>query len=60
MKPACFDLVRAASLDEATRLLGEAVGAGNGKALAGSQSLEPVLNLRIAQPELLVDITSIP
>lgn len=58
MKPARFDYARAASLDEATRLLGEAGGAG--KALAGSQSLGPMLNLRIAQPELLVDITSIP
>ena len=58
MKPARFDYARAASLDEATRLLGEAGGAG--KALAGSQSLGPMLNLRITQPELLVDITSIP
>jgi carbon-monoxide dehydrogenase medium subunit len=58
VKPARFDYARAASLDEATRLLGEAGGAG--KALAGSQSLGPMLNLRIAQPELLVDITSIP
>lgn len=58
MKPARFDYARAASLDEATRLLSEAGGAG--KALAGSQSLGPMLNLRIAQPELLVDIASIP
>jgi aerobic carbon-monoxide dehydrogenase medium subunit len=58
VKPARFDYARAASLDEATRLLSEAGGAG--KALAGSQSLGPMLNLRIAQPELLVDVTSIP
>ena len=30
------------------------------KAVAGSQSLGPMLNLRLAQPDLLVDITSIP
>lgn len=58
MKPARFDYARAASLDEATKLLSEA--GGTGKALAGSQSLGPMLNLRIAQPELLVDVTSIP
>ena len=58
MKPARFDYARAASLDEATKLIAEARGAG--KVLAGSQSLGPMLNLRLAQPELLVDITSIP
>lgn len=58
MKPAPFHYARAASLDQATRLLGELGGAA--KALAGSQSLGPMLNLRIAQPEMLVDITSIP
>jgi len=58
VKPARFDYARAASLDEATKLLSEA--GGTGKALAGSQSLGPMLNLRIAQPELLVDVTSIP
>ena len=44
------DYARAASLDEATKLLSEA--GGTGKALAGSESLGPMLNLRIAEPEL--------
>jgi aerobic carbon-monoxide dehydrogenase medium subunit len=57
MKPAAFDYERPASLDEATELLAEA-GVFS-KAVAGSQSLGPMLNLRLAQPALLVDITSI-
>jgi aerobic carbon-monoxide dehydrogenase medium subunit len=58
MKPAAFDYERPASLDEATQLLAEA--GVFAKAVAGSQSLGPMLNLRLAQPELLVDITAIP
>lgn len=58
MKPAAFDYERPASLYEATQLLAEP-GVFS-KAVAGSQSLGPMLNLRLARPELLVDITSIP
>ncbi len=58
MKPAAFDYERPGSLDEATQLLAEP-GIFS-KAVAGSQSLGPMLNLRLAQPELLVDITAIP
>jgi carbon-monoxide dehydrogenase medium subunit len=58
MKPVAFDYERPGTLSEATALLGEAGVAS--KAIAGSQSLGPMLNLRLAQPELLVDITSIP
>ncbi|MBI3434947.1 MAG: FAD binding domain-containing protein [Proteobacteria bacterium] len=57
MKPAAFDYERPGSLEEATRLL--AVPGIFSKAVAGSQSLGPMLNLRLAQPELLVDITAI-
>jgi carbon-monoxide dehydrogenase medium subunit len=57
MKPAAFDYERPGRLDEAVRLLGEPGVAS--KAVAGSQSLGPMLNLRLAQPELLVDITAI-
>jgi carbon-monoxide dehydrogenase medium subunit len=57
MKPAAFDYERPASLNEAIGLLAEP--GVNAKALAGSQSLGPMLNLRLAQPELLVDITAI-
>ncbi len=58
MKPARFDYARPASLDEAVALLG--TGAGVVKCLAGGQSLGPMLNLRLVQPDLLVDITRIP
>jgi carbon-monoxide dehydrogenase medium subunit len=57
MKPIDFDYVRPATLDEAIQLLGEE-GVFS-KIVAGSQSLGPMLNMRLAQPELLVDITSI-
>ena len=58
MKPARFDYARPASLDEAVALLG--TGGGVVKCLAGGQSLGPMLNLRLVQPDLLVDITRIP
>ncbi len=58
MKPNAFDYERPASLQEAGTLLSEqGVFA---KAIAGSQSLGPMLNLRLAQPDLLVDVTGIP
>src|SRR5262249_5681380 len=43
-------------LREALELLG---GAMDAKVLAGGQTLAPMLNLRLAQPALLVDITRI-
>ena len=59
MKAAKFDYERPADLDGALRLLG---GGGDvyAKVLAGGQSLGPMLNLRLAQPGLLVDVTRIP
>lgn len=57
MKPVDFEYERPASLDQALSLLGlDGVFA---KPIAGSQSLGPMLNMRLAQPDLLVDITSI-
>ncbi len=54
MIPSKFDYVRPSSLDEATRAL---AGAGDdAKVIAGGQSLLPLLRLRLANPELLVDI----
>jgi carbon-monoxide dehydrogenase medium subunit len=56
MKPVAFDYARPATLAEALALLAatpEAV------VLAGGQTLGPLLNLRLAQPALLVDITRI-
>jgi CO/xanthine dehydrogenase FAD-binding subunit len=52
-----FDYVAAGSYDEAVRLLAESAGAGyEPKLLAGGQSLMPMLNLRLAHPDLLIDI----
>jgi aerobic carbon-monoxide dehydrogenase medium subunit len=56
MKPAAFEIARPASLAEAAKLLAANEGA---KAIAGGQSLGPMLNLRLAQPSLLIDITGI-
>ena len=49
-----FDYVAAGSYDEAVRLLASA--GDDAKILAGGQSLMPMLNLRLAHPELLIDI----
>lgn len=58
MKPVPFDYARPTTLADATKLLSQK--GGSARALAGGQSLGPMLNLRLAQPHLLVDITSIP
>ena len=57
MIPASFDYVRPASLDEAVRALAD--GGDDAKVIAGGQSLMPLLRLRLAYPELLVDIGAI-
>jgi aerobic carbon-monoxide dehydrogenase medium subunit len=54
MIPAKFDYVRPDSLDEAVRAL--ASGGDDAKAIAGGQSLLPLLRLRLAYPERLVDV----
>ena len=54
MKPACFAYRRADSLGDAFALLGAHAGA---RLLAGGQSLIPSLNLRLSQPEMLIDIS---
>ena len=58
MKPAPFELVRPATLAEASRLLAE--GNGSARLVAGCQSLGPMLNLRLATPRVLIDLTGIP
>lgn len=61
MKPAAFDYVRPTSLDQAVALLAEAeTGDRIVKVVAGSQSLGPMLNLRLVQPDLLVDVGRLP
>jgi carbon-monoxide dehydrogenase medium subunit len=58
MKPAPFEIARPAGLLEAAALLASAPGAA--KLIAGGQSLGPMLNLRLARPQLLVDISALP
>ncbi len=58
MKPVAFDYERPTTLADAAKLLHQANGFA--KIIAGGQSLGPMLNLRLAQPDILVDITSIP
>jgi carbon-monoxide dehydrogenase medium subunit len=55
MKAAAFDYARPRDLGEAIALLTQAKGSA--KVLAGGQSLGPMLNLRLARPGLLVDIS---
>lgn len=55
MKPAAFDYVRADSAAAAAELL-QRHGEG-ARILAGGQSLMAVLNMRLAQPTLLIDIS---
>jgi CO/xanthine dehydrogenase FAD-binding subunit len=58
MKPASFDYVAARSIDEAVAALVR--GDGEAKLLAGGQSLVPMLNFRLVQPAILVDINRVP
>ena len=55
MKSHAFDYARPKDVPEAIRLLEQ-----GGKAAAGTQSLGPMLNLRLLQPALLVDLRFIP
>jgi carbon-monoxide dehydrogenase medium subunit len=57
MIPAAFDYVAPASVDEAVSTLGQLTSSGKDvKVLAGGQSLLPVLRLRLAAPEVVVDL----
>ncbi|MFB7455447.1 FAD binding domain-containing protein [Streptomyces sp. NPDC088337] len=58
MIPPAFDYARPTSLGEAVRTLADA--GEEAKVLAGGQSLLPLLRLRLAFPELVVDIGRIP
>lgn len=57
MKPAAFDYLQAATIDEALDALQEA--GGDARVIAGGQSLVPMLNMRLARPAVLVDIMRI-
>jgi carbon-monoxide dehydrogenase medium subunit len=54
VKAARFDYLRPASLQEALSAL--AASGPSARLIAGSQSLGPMLNLRLARPTLLIDI----
>ena len=58
MYPSRFRYEAPRSIDEAVALLHQ--GDGEAKVLAGGQSLVPLLKLRFAAPELLVDINNLP
>ena len=55
MKAPAFDFARPKDVDEALQLL----AVEGAKAAAGTQSLGPMLNLRVAHPTLLVDVRGI-
>jgi carbon-monoxide dehydrogenase medium subunit len=57
MIPAKFDYVRPETVDEAVRALASA--GDEAKVIAGGQSLLPLLRLRLAYPEVLVDLGGI-
>jgi carbon-monoxide dehydrogenase medium subunit len=57
MKPARFDYVKPVTLSEAVAAL--AATEGDGKVLAGGQSLLPLLNFRMIRPTVLVDINGL-
>jgi carbon-monoxide dehydrogenase medium subunit len=59
--PAPFDYQAPDSVDAAVSVLGELTSSGaDVKVLAGGQSLLPVLRLRLAAPEVVVDLGRIP
>jgi CO/xanthine dehydrogenase FAD-binding subunit len=58
MKPPVFDYQRADSIGHACELL--AAFGTDSKILAGGQTLIPMMNFRLARPQVLVDISNIP
>jgi aerobic carbon-monoxide dehydrogenase medium subunit len=58
MKPAAVDYVRPRNLPEAVGLLARA--GTEARVIAGGQSLVAMMNLRIAAPDLLIDIARLP
>jgi CO/xanthine dehydrogenase FAD-binding subunit len=57
VKPAPFEYVSPLSIEEAIDAL--ARGGADAKLLAGGQSLIPLLNFRLARPDLLVDLNRV-
>ena len=57
MKPAKFTYVRAESVNQVLDVLEQSAGAA--KILAGGQSLNPTLNMRLSAPDMLIDINDL-
>jgi carbon-monoxide dehydrogenase medium subunit len=57
MKPAPFEYYAPDSLEQALDLMSQ--HAGEGKILAGGQSLVPAMNFRVAQPSVLIDLNRV-
>ncbi|MEO6718473.1 MAG: xanthine dehydrogenase family protein subunit M [Novosphingobium sp.] len=57
MKPAPFDYVAPTTIQQACQVLSDA--GGGATVLAGGQTLMPLLNLRMSQPFILLDINKI-
>ena len=57
MKPPAFDYVRPSSADQVVQILASAEP--DARILAGGQSLMAVLNMRLAQPSMLIDISQV-
>lgn len=58
MKPAPFEYFAPTTVEEALTHLVE--GGADAKVLAGGQSLVPMMNFRLVQPSILVDLNNIP
>ncbi|MEX2455511.1 MAG: FAD binding domain-containing protein [Rhodospirillaceae bacterium] len=58
MKAAAFDYVRATSVEEVCRLLADS-GDEERKIIAGGQTLVPLMAMRMARPDMLIDINGI-
>jgi carbon-monoxide dehydrogenase medium subunit len=58
MFPSRFEFLAAKSVDEA--VAAKAEGGGDTRILAGGQSLLPLMKLRLASPEKLIDINDVP
>jgi carbon-monoxide dehydrogenase medium subunit len=57
MKPAAFTYLRPVSIDDALRQLAEL--GPQAKVIAGGQSLGPMMNMRLAKPEQLIDLNDL-
>ncbi|MFR9807156.1 FAD binding domain-containing protein [Pseudonocardia sp. RS010] len=59
MKPAPFEHWAPTSVDEAVKILSGLDDPGEAKVMAGGQSLMPLLNLRLSQPQHVVDLNAV-